>query len=108
MKKLIMRFLKRREAKKYGVPYKERMWWHYECMLGTQHRDEHPHLECFDEKGKYINCPPIGGEVTYYDKGNRYVYRIVDFDNESRDRDWLYDGDWINPICEFVRKIENI
>ena len=30
---------------------------------------------------------------------------IVGFDNDSKDKDWLYDTDYINPIIEFKKKL---
>ena len=44
--------------------------------------------------------------MIYNDKGKRYEYKIIGFENESRNRDWLYDTDYINPVVEYLRKIE--
>ena len=48
----------------------------------------------------------IYDKVIYNDKGKRYEYKIIGFKNESRNRDWLYDTDYINPVIEHIRKIE--
>lgn len=72
-------------------------------MLGRDHEYK-TFVECFDKNGKYI-YPFKGLDVIYYVKGKRYVYTIVGFDNDSKDRDWLYDTDYINPIIEFKRKL---
>lgn len=72
-------------------------------MLGRDHEYK-TFVECFDKDGKYI-YPIKGLDVIYYVKGKRYVYTIVGFDNDSKDKDWLYDTDYINPIIEFKRKL---
>lgn len=107
MRKIISYFrslLKRREAKREGVPYEKRMWYNYRAMLSKDELAEKSFIEIFDKSGCYINCPGIGGTVVYNNKGRRYLYEIIGFKNESRYSDWLYDGDWINPIVRYVGK----
>lgn len=109
MRKIISYFrslLKRREAKREGVPFKERMWYNYRAMLPKDKLAERSFIEIFDKNNRYINCPGIGGTVIYNNKGRRYLYEIVGFKNESRNSDWLYDGDWINPIVRYVGKVK--
>lgn len=97
---------RKRQAKKYGVPFREREWYNFRAMLSKDELTKYSFIEIFDEKGRYIDCPSIGGEVIYNDKGQRYLYRVIDFKNESRNRDWLYDTDYINPVIEFWEKIK--
>lgn len=94
------------EAKRHGVPFRERMWYNYRAMLPKDRLAEKSFIEIFDAEGRYVNCPGIGGEVIYNDHGRRYRYRVIGFENESPNKDWLYDGDWINPIVEYVGKVE--
>lgn len=101
------RISRKRKAKKYGVPFRERKWYNYRAMLPKDTLAKKSFIEIFDENGHYIDCPPVGGEVIYNDKGQRYLYRIVGFKNESRNRDWLYDSDYICPVVEFLRKVED-
>jgi hypothetical protein len=99
--------LKRKcEAKREGVPYEKRMWYNYRAMLPKDILAEKSFIEIFDADGRYINCPGIGGTVTYNDKGRRFLYEVIGFDNDSRNRDWLYEGDWINPIVRYVEKLK--
>ena len=93
-----------RQAKKYGVPFCKRMWYNYRAMLPKDILSEKSFIEIFDESGRYIDCPGIGGEVVYNNRGERYRYRVVGFKNESRYRDWLYDTDYIHPVVEFMGK----
>ena len=97
---------RKREAKREGVPYQERMWYNYRAMLSKTDLAKYSFIEIFDADGSYINCPGIGGTVIYNDKGQRYLYEVIGFDNNSRDSDWLYDGDWINPIVRYVEKLK--
>lgn len=103
MKRLI-RYIR---AKMLRVPFRERVWYNYSAMLKKAERKSPnvTHVVIFDDNGNYIDCPPIGGEVTYSIMGKLYKYKVVGFKNESRNRDWLFYGDWINPIIEFVKKI---
>lgn len=66
---------------------------------------ERRYIIIFDKDGNYIDCPNEGGFVTVYHFGKLYLYKVVGFENESRNRDWLFDGDWINPIVEFVKPL---
>ena len=90
-------------AKYYKVPFRQKVWYNYRAMLGRDHEYK-TFVECFDKDGNYI-YPIRGLDVIYYVKGKRYVYIIVGFDNDSKDKDWLYDTDYINPIIEFKRKL---
>lgn len=91
-------------AKRAGVPFREKKWYNYRAMLSSESLADNTFIEIFDATGRYIDCPSIGREVILNAKGKRYVYRVVGFKNESRNRDWLYDTDYINPVIEFVRK----
>lgn len=97
---------RKKEAKKNGVPFRQRMWYNYRAMLPKERAKKSSFIECFNKYGKYIDCPGVGGKVIYNDKGKRYEYKIIGFENESRNRDWLYDTDYINPVVEYLRKIE--
>ena len=96
----------RREAKREGVPFRECMWYNYRAMLPKDILAEKSFIEIFDADGRYINCPGIGGEVVYNAHGRRYRYRVVGFKNDSPNRDWLYDNDYINPVVEYVGKVK--
>lgn len=98
---LVRRFL----ARKYKVPYQTRIWYNYQAMLSKDEYDESNFVVIFDFRGKYIPCPKTGETVTYHIQGNDYQYRIVGFDNDRVDRDWLYPTDYINPIIQFVKKL---
>lgn len=97
---------RKREAKREGVPYQKREWYNYRAMLSKDELAEKSFIEIFDRDGRYINCPGIGGTIIYNNKGKRYMYEIIGFDNASRCSDWLYDGDWINPIVRYVSKLK--
>lgn len=99
-----MKILRKFLAWLYDVPFEEKVWYNYRAMLGRDHEYK-TFVECFDKDGNYIYPIEIGMEVIYYVKGKRYVYTIVGFDNDSKDKDWLYDTDYINPIIEFKRKL---
>ncbi len=94
------------QAKIYGVPFRKKEWYNFQAMIPKECQKEAPHIEIFDKDGNYIDCPGIGGIVTYVLKGVKYKYKIVGFKNDSRNRDWLYDTDYINPVIEFVCKIK--
>lgn len=94
----------KREAKRNSVPFRKRMWYNLQAMYPKVKQVDKSFIECFDVNGKYINCPGIGGTVIYNDKGRRFRYRIVGFQNDSRFRDWLYDSDYINPVVEYLGK----
>lgn len=96
----------RREAKREGVPFRERMWYNYRAMLYKEILHEKSFIEIFDKDGKYIDCPGIGGEVIYNDHGRRYRYRVIGFKNDSPNRDWLYGSDYIHPVVEYVGKVK--
>lgn len=98
-------FYRKRQAKRYRVPFREKMWYNFMAFVPKEERDKSWYIEIFDEKGEYINCPKIGGVVVCNFCGVRYQYVIVDFKNSNRYSDWLYDNDYINPVCEFVKKL---
>lgn len=106
MKSFINKIKRRRLAKKYGVAYTMRVWYNYEAFISKKNRLKESFIEILDNNGKYVSCPAIGGTVVYNDKGSRYLYEIIDFDNESRHKDWLYDSDYIHPIIRFIYKID--
>jgi len=106
MKKLIRRLIRKHQAKKFGVPFQKKEWYNYAAMVGVEKGSEVGCIEIFDENRQYIDCPSIGGFVVYNFKGQRFKYKVVGFDNASRDSDWLYSTDYINPIIEFVSKIK--
>ena len=93
-------------AKREGVPYEKRMWYNYRAMLRKDELHEKSFIEIFYKDGRYINCPSIGGTVIYNDEGRRFLYEIIGFKNDSCNRDWLYGGDWINPIVRYVGKVK--
>lgn len=101
--KLIRRFL----AKCYKVPFRKRVWYNLMAMLPKEEIESNNRtfVEIFDKDGFYIDCPSIGGTVIYNQKGTKFLYKIVGFQNESRNRDWMYDTDYINPVIEFIKKI---
>ncbi len=96
---------RKKQAKEYGVPFRKKMWYNLRAMLQSDKLSNHSFIEIFDEKGHYIDCPGIGNEVIYNHHGNKFRYKIIGFKNESRNRDWLYDTDYIMPVCEFIAKI---
>lgn len=75
-------------------------------MLRKEEYNKYPHIHIWDENGNYIPCPECGGEVVFIVKGVRYLYKVVGFKNESRNRDWLYDSDYIYPIIEFLKIVK--
>lgn len=100
-----MKIIRRIIASINGVPFREKMWYNYMAMIPKNERDSigKKYIVIFDKDGEYIKCPKIGELVTVYYWGKLYLYKVIDFQNESRYRDWLYEGDWINPIIEFVK-----
>lgn len=102
MKRLIRMW----KARRYHVPFRVIEWYNYMAMLPKKEREEKNYIEIFNEQGCYIDCPEVGGMVKYRYEGNLYWYKVVGFKNESRNKDWLFRGDWINPIIEFISKVE--
>lgn len=102
-----MKILRKIRAKKHKVPFMERMWYNYMAMIPKEEREngERRYIIIFDKDGNYIDCPNVGGFVIVYHYGKLYLYKVVRFENESRNRDWLFDGDWIHPIVEFVKPL---
>lgn len=94
-------------AKKHKVPFRERMWYNYMAMIPKEEREsgDRRYIIIFDKDGNYIDCPKEGGFVPVYYYGKLYLYKVVGFKNESRNKDWLFHGDWINPIVEFVKPL---
>ena len=99
----MIKIIRKLLASYYKVPFRQKEYYNYQAMLGRDHEHE-TFVECFDKDDNYI-YPIKGLDVIYYVKGKRYVYTIVGFDNDSQDRDWLYDTDYINPIIEFKKKL---
>lgn len=100
-------YRRKRQAAKYDVPFRERMWYNFRAMLSKKELANYSFIEIFDKNGRYVDCPRIGGEVIYNHKSQRFKYLIIGFKNEPRNRDWLYDTDYINPVVEFLEKIED-
>lgn len=102
-----MKIIRRIIAKIYGVPFRERMWYNYMAMIPKDEREskDKRYIVIFDKGGEYIDCPKVGGLVTVYYYGKLYLYKVIDFKNDSRCGDWLFDGDWKNPIVEFVKAL---
>lgn len=96
---------RRASAVMHKVPFRKRVWYNYRAMLPSDELSGKSFVEIFDERGRYVDCPGIGGTLVYNVDGTRYLYRVVDFKNESRNRDWLYDTDYINPVIEFVKPL---
>ena len=103
-------FIRRIRAAKCGTPFRTKEWYNFRAHISKDTKDEYAHIEIFDttkpKYSQYIPCPSYGGTVVYNNKGKRYLYKIVGFRNESRDRDWLYDTDYINIVIEFVRPLK--
>ena len=99
------RIFRRLRAKKLGVPFRKREWYNYRAMLSKDNLNDTLFIEIFNDKGRYVECPKIGGTVVYNIKGTKYIYRVIGFKNESRNRDWLYNSDYIHPIIEFVKPL---
>lgn len=100
-----MKLIRKLLAKLYHVPFEVTVWYNYRAMLPKNELEGKTFVECFDEEGKYIFPPKKGENVIYNIKGERYVYKIIGFNNDRRDKDWLYDTDYINPIIQFVKKL---
>lgn len=92
------------EARKEGVPFRMKKWYNLRAMLPRNELPKHSFIEIFDDKGNYIDCPNIGGEVILNNYGKRYRYKVVGFKNQNRDSDWLYETDYINPVIEYLGK----
>ena len=82
-----MKILRQIKAKWYGVPFCVRVW--YNFLAHTREKDAN---------GIIIF-------VTYRYKQQLYQYRVVAYQDENPNRDWLYGSDYIHPIIEFVRKL---
>lgn len=87
------------------APFHKRVWYNYRAMLPLEELIGDSFVEIFDEEGHYISCPGIGGTVVYNINGRKFLYRVVGFQNESRNRDWLFDTDYINPVIEFIKPL---
>ena len=103
---MVFKILKKLQAKKFGVPFRKREWYNYRAMAGEERANKRGAIQIFDKNGRYIDCPEIGGFVIYQKNGEKYKYKIVGFENESRNRDYLYDSDYIHPIIEFICKMK--
>ena len=101
MIKLIRKIL----ARRLGVPFQVTVWYNYRAMLPKKELEGKTFVECFDEEGKYIFPPEKGENVIYNIQGQRYLYKIVGFDNMNPWSDWLYSTDYINPIIQFVKRL---
>ena len=101
MIKLIRKIL----ARRLGVPFQVKEWYNYRAMLPHDKIKDITFIECFDANGKYIYPPEKGATVIYNIKGERYLYKIIGFDNDRPDKDWLYATDYIMPIIEFMKKL---
>ena len=102
----MIRFFRKIEARKYGVPFRYKEWYNYAAAISKKERESNVgrFIVIFDENGRYITCPKLGEYVTIKNNGELYLYKIVGFKNSNPNSDWLYDDDWINPIVEFVKK----
>lgn len=87
------------------VPFRKRVWYNFQAMVPSDHLAGKSYIEIFDEHDRYIDCPDVGGLLVYNINGARYLYRVIGFKNESRNRDWLYDTDYINPVIEFEKPL---
>ena len=97
-----MKILRQIKAKWYGVPFCVRVW--YNFLAHTREKDANG-IIIFDDEKCYIEPPIVGGLVTYRYKQQLYQYRVVAYQDENPNRDWLYYTDYIHPIIEFVRKL---
>ena len=100
-----MKLFKKLLAKLYKVPFEKKVWYNYRAMLPKRELEGKTFVECFDANGKYIYPPEKGENVIYNIQGQRFLYKIVGFDNDRRDKDWLYSTDYINPIIQFVKRL---
>ncbi len=94
------------EAKRNGVEFRFKKWYNLRAMLPKDELVKHSFIEIFDKDGRYIDCPSIGGEVILNHHGERYKYKVVGFQNQDRDSDWLYETDYINPVIEYLGRYE--
>lgn len=100
-----MKIIRKIKAHIYKVPFKTKEWYNYRAMLFKENLKNKSFIEIFDDKDYYIDCPDIGGKVIYNVCGVKYLYKIIGFENSSKNRDWLYDTDYINPVIEFIKKL---
>ena len=100
-----MKLIRYIRAKINKVPFREKEWYNFRAFIQKDEEDKYPHIEIFDENNKYIPCPKVGGTVVYNNKGKRFLYKVVGFKNSSRDSDWIYDSDYINPVIEFIKPL---
>lgn len=101
-----MKLIRKLKARYYGVPFRKKVWYNYFAMILSTDWKDTEGIVCFHDDGRYIECPGWGKHVVYSVKGVLYAYRIVGFQNDNPDRDWLYPSDYINPVIEFVGKIK--
>lgn len=100
----MLKIFRKMLARYYKVPFPKKEWYNYRAMLGTDVSGK-TFIESFDDNNKYILPPKKGEEVIYNVKGKRYVYIVVGFEDDSPNRDWLFDYDWVNPIIQFKKKL---
>ena len=100
-----MKLIRKLLAILYHVPFEVTVWYNYRAMLPKNKLEGKTFVECFDANGKYIYPPEKGENVIYNIQGQRFLYKIVGFDNDRRDKDWLYSTDYINPIIQFVKRL---
>ena len=74
-------------AKLYTVTFEKKVWYNYRAMLPKNELEGKTFVECFDANGKYIYPPEKGENVIYNIQGQRFLYKIVGFDNDRRDKD---------------------
>lgn len=98
-----MKLIRKIKARKAGVPFViKNEWYNYMAMnkygIGVM-------VNIFDDKRSYI-VPKLGKEVEILfrnrDGEKRCKYKITKLIEESRNRDWLYDYDWVNVNLEFT------
>lgn len=106
IKESYSKWRRKHEAKKEGVPFRFKKWYNLRAMLSNNELEKNTFIEIFDNDGRYIDCPSVGGEVILNNHGKRYRYKVVSFQNESRFSDWLYDTDYIFPVIEYLGKEE--
>lgn len=95
----------KRRARKLGVPYVKREWYNYRANTTREYADVHGHLLTFYKRRRYITCPAEGENVVYRKYGHFFLYRIIGFQNDDKNRDWRYDCDHIHPVIQFVRAL---
>ena len=92
-------------AKINHVPYKTKVWYNFQAYISESRYKEYNFVLIFDKDHRYIPCPTIGSYITYCVHGDYYKYKVVGFDNNNRDSDWLNPSDYINPIIQYVNKL---